>query len=291
MLEIITQPMVEPEHGTTTQHRQDMEAYQAYKRKDRVARVLMLSSMRNDMMLCFENNRLAMAIWDAVKIKFGGTLITKLCQLTLKFNAYKKQSNHTMRQHLTVMSNMISELKGAGHKLTDEQQVQVVICSLPQAWEHLRINLTHNDNIKTFDDVARHVKLEEDRLLADEFSRQTYMTESNKVGSSDTERKKWKGKGFKPRKGGNNTNLSGNKRKRKKHIGTQSSNMNCFNCGKSSHFALDCTEPKVIYDQIHFHNAFVSSFLMWIETVPYWIVDSAATDHIARDCKAYEDFC
>ena len=59
-----------------------------------------------------------------------------------------------MGQHLTVMSNMISELKGAGHELNDEQHVQVVIRSLPHAWEHLRINLTHNDNIKTFDDVA-----------------------------------------------------------------------------------------------------------------------------------------
>ena len=46
MLETITQLMVEPEHGTTTQHMRDMEAYQSYKLKDRVARILMLSSMR-----------------------------------------------------------------------------------------------------------------------------------------------------------------------------------------------------------------------------------------------------
>ena len=88
-------------------------------------------------------------------------------QLTLKFDAYKKQSNHTTRQHLTFMSNKISELKGAGHELIDEQQVQVVIRSLPNTWEHLRINLTHSDNIKTFDDVARHIELEEDHLLDD----------------------------------------------------------------------------------------------------------------------------
>ena len=58
MLETISQPMVEPKHGTTTQHMRDMEVYQTYKCKDRVARMLMLSSMRNDMMLRFENNRL-----------------------------------------------------------------------------------------------------------------------------------------------------------------------------------------------------------------------------------------
>ena len=65
------------------------------------------------------------------------------------------------------MSNMISELRSAGHQLIDKQQVQVMIRSLPNAWEHLRINLTHNDNIKTFDDVAQHVELEEDILLID----------------------------------------------------------------------------------------------------------------------------
>ena len=62
------------------------------------------------------------------------------------------------------------------------------------------------------------------------------MTESNKVGSSGTERKLWKGKGFKPRKGGNKTNLSGNKRKRRKRRKAKR--------GKPGHFTRDCIEPK-----------------------------------------------
>ena len=116
------------------------------------------------------------------------------------------------------------------------------------------------------------------------------MTESNKVGSPGIGRKKWKGEGFKPRMGGNKTNIIGNKRKRGKRIGKQSMNMNCFNYGKLGHFAHDYTKPKVIYGQIHFHNAFVSSCLMLAETVIYWTVDSTATDHIERDHNAYVDF-
>ena len=125
--------MAEPEHGNITQHRRDMEAYQVYKRKDRVTHILMLSSMRNDLMLHFGKHRLTLAVWDAVKVQYGGTSTTRLGQLTLKFDAYKKQSNHIMRQHLTIMSNMISELRGVGHELSDEQQVQAVIRRLPSA--------------------------------------------------------------------------------------------------------------------------------------------------------------
>ena len=77
MLETITQPMVEPKQDNTTQHRRDMEAYQAYKRKDRVARILLLSSMRNDIMSCFERHSSVQAVWDAVKVKYGGTSITR----------------------------------------------------------------------------------------------------------------------------------------------------------------------------------------------------------------------
>jgi hypothetical protein len=89
--------MAEPEQGNTAQHKLDIEAYQTYKRKDRVARILMLSSMRNDIMLRFERHRSAQSVWDTVKIQYGGTSTTRLRQLTLKFDGYKKRQNQTMR--------------------------------------------------------------------------------------------------------------------------------------------------------------------------------------------------
>ena len=91
MLETITQLMIEPEQGNTTQHKFDMEAYRTYKHKDHVTRILMLSSMRNDIMLHFEIHRSAQTIWDVVKIRYGGTSTTRLRQLTLKFDGYKKR--------------------------------------------------------------------------------------------------------------------------------------------------------------------------------------------------------
>ncbi|KAK0598685.1 hypothetical protein LWI29_036999 [Acer saccharum] len=138
-------------------------------------------------------------MWIALKDKFGGTSTTKLRRLTIKFDTYRKRQNHDMRQHLREMSNMIRELKSAGHTLTDEQQIQAVIRSLPNSWENMKINMTHNDNIKTFDDISRHVELEDERLEAAKASGQLYMAESSKR----------KTKGFK-RKGKNGNFQKGN---------------------------------------------------------------------------------
>ena len=89
-----------------------------------------------------------------------------------------------------VMSNMISELRAVGHGMTDEQQVQAVIRSLPNSWEHMRVNLTHNDNIKTFDDVARHVELEEDRFLVEKPVQEAFMIENKSQGAQGFGHKK-----------------------------------------------------------------------------------------------------
>ena len=126
-----------------------------------------------------------------MKVQYG-TSTARLHQLTLKFDGYKKRQNHTMRQHLTVISNMISELRTTGHEMTDEQQIQAVIRSLPSNWEPMLINLTHNNNIKIFDDVTRHVELEEDRLLVEKPVQEAFISENKSRGVQGSRHNKGK---------------------------------------------------------------------------------------------------
>lgn len=244
MLATVTQQMQEPEPGNTLQHRRDIDAYQSFKNKDRVARILMLSSTRNDLMLRFFKYRTAKEVWDAVKLQFGGTSTTRLRSLNLKFDGYSKRHDHSMRQHLITMSNMIAELSAAGRELTDEEQVQAVIKSLPKKWNDLKLNLTYNDNIKTFDDVSRHLELEEDRLGSEHDVTEAHMAESSGHKRGKNKRNKGKGGGKYGKTGPNKAKF----KKRNKGNRTDKkdkSKMECFKCEKLGHFARECTEKKV----------------------------------------------
>ncbi|KAJ9687266.1 hypothetical protein PVL29_015943 [Vitis rotundifolia] len=55
---------------------------------------------------------------------------------------------------------MIRELKASRHVFIDEQQVEIVIRSLPRSWEHMMVNMIHNERVNTFDDIVRHLELE-----------------------------------------------------------------------------------------------------------------------------------
>ncbi|ESQ38716.1 hypothetical protein EUTSA_v10029402mg, partial [Eutrema salsugineum] len=130
--------MEEPEHGTTTQHEKDQQTYVVWKRKNSIARITLLSCMQDDLMCEFEEYETAKGVWEALKDKFGATSATKLRRLNQRFNDYKKRPNQSMMQHLRIMSNMIRELKNAGQIMSNEQQVQAVLRSLPESWDHMK---------------------------------------------------------------------------------------------------------------------------------------------------------
>jgi hypothetical protein len=122
--------------------------------------------MHDDLIGEFETYQTARAMWDQLKLRFGGTTATRLRAMNLKFDQYKLDPKHTMTEHLRAMSAMIRQLKAAGVNITDEQQVLSVIRSLPDndVWSHIKMVLTHNEGIKTFDDVSRHLELEAERV-------------------------------------------------------------------------------------------------------------------------------
>ena len=194
-IDTLTAIMEEPEAGETAQHKRDRDAYDAWKKKNSKARIILLSAMTDDIAKEFKVYGKAMDLWSALKERFGGVSLTKLRSLTIKFDTYKKRQDHTMKRHLREMSNMINELDEAGHKLTEEQKIQAVIRSLPTGWEQMKLHLTHAVNVKTFRDAVRHLELEEDRQSSVKMNTEVHASSSNPVGKSSNKKRKWfKGK-------------------------------------------------------------------------------------------------
>ena len=92
----------------------------SWKRKNSLACITMLGSMENDLMRTYGKYQKAKDLWTTLIEKFGEVSLTKLRQLTIKFDTFKKHSDHSMKQHLWDMSNMISELSEVGHDLTEK---------------------------------------------------------------------------------------------------------------------------------------------------------------------------
>ena len=187
---------------------------------------------------------------------------------------------------------MIRELKSVGNNLTDEQQVQVVIRSLPSSWEMMCQNLTHNENIKTFDDVARHLELEAERLKAAKSISSVHMAKTSLCKASRPKRKQ---PDYAPRQERPNGPppkkakfvKCNNKGKRAQN---DKSKLTCYNCRKKWHFAYDCIEPKKVTPNPTSHHVFVTSHVLVANFAPMWTVDSTTIEHIARDRVGFMEY-
>uniref|UniRef100_A0A2N9EY28 Integrase catalytic domain-containing protein n=1 Tax=Fagus sylvatica TaxID=28930 RepID=A0A2N9EY28_FAGSY len=188
-------------------------------------------------------------MWDQLKFDFCGTSTTRLRSLLLKFEVYRKDPKHTMTGHLRMMSKMIHDLKVVGNVLTDEQQVQVVIRSLHDSWVSMKQTMTHNENIKNFANISRHVELEVEHQKA---TKSTALIAYGGQCKPNGFKHKDNGKAVKqgePSTGIPKVNKGANQHKRGR-CGTRKNISKVkfynYNYNKLGHYAYDCTEPKKV---------------------------------------------
>ena len=117
LLNTLTTMIEEPNENFTDEEKR---VYEAFKKKDILARVTLLSTIIDELMVDFSMLESAKAIWDMVKNKFGVVSMEKQRSTIFKFENYMKRSDHNMSRYLCEMSRIISNLWSSGHTFTDE---------------------------------------------------------------------------------------------------------------------------------------------------------------------------
>ena len=154
----------------------------------------------------------------------------------------------------------------------------------------MRLNITHNKNIKTFDNLSHHLELKAERLEAAKVNSSSYTAQSGSCRPSGPNHKK-----NQDRKNENSgpaaekANSTKSKKGRRGGKKGKTSTM-CFNCGKEGHFARDCTELKKVLPNLNSHFIFVTSHVMVALPSSDCIVDSGAIEHVTRDRFGFVEY-
>ena len=200
---------------------------------------------------------------------------------------------------------LVSKLKNLKADVGEPLQVGAIIAKLPLAWNDYRKKLSHSSKSFTFEQLQKHLRIEEETRIRDgkrfetEFGSKVNFVDINKVGIKFGN--KYRNKRKNPKSSSNNDSKK---------------NKTCFYCKRKGHFKLECifwkkmkndhagysgkinmaeTQEKELQNIVamvsemqilmvtEVHIAFVSNTNVW------WH-DSGATIHICNDNNQFKNY-
>lgn len=157
----------------------------------------------------------------------------------------------------------------------------------------MKVNMTHNENIKIFSNISYHIELEDERLKAVRPGAHVYVTKSNFKKFSSFKRKWCKSKKMKKIvQGLMNKNKQFKFKRGKCTEKRDNTKMTCYSYDKKGHFAYKCTKPKkVLSHSILNYKIYISNIVLLTISHPMWTIDSRVIDCITSNIRVIVKFC
>ncbi|KAK9113082.1 hypothetical protein Scep_020601 [Stephania cephalantha] len=216
--------------------------------KDEMAVANILLALEDTVLFNVEGESSAIGLWDKLKNIYEGKSLTNKIFLR-RLYALKMKDGASVQEHLNHFNLLISKLMALDVKIEDDEKACLLLCSMPDSWDNLIMNLSHV-KIHDLDVVIAS-------LLTEELRRKT------SVGSHG-DAMVVRGRSIDRDYGDRSKSRSKSKAKKK---------VRCWGCGKIGHLKKECKGKRTA-------DGDALPALERVENSNRWILDSGASFHM-----------
>ncbi|KAM2213096.1 hypothetical protein ACFX1S_023316 [Malus domestica] len=220
---------------------------------------------------------------DVLEKKYGPKSQTYIQLLLEKYNGTKMEETDSMVDHITKMEVMAKDLANAGHPVSDQMQVSVLLGSLPNSWENVVTSMTYGQVELTMNTLPAMLAIEEVRK--NYRKKETGQGRANLLIAEDSQKNKQHM--HKPHSSNKRPNFK--KFGHRKHNKFKGKESTCYNCGETGHYRYKCPKRRKNNKTPKELILTVSEALI-AEDQGQWWIDSGATRHVSKDKSCFINF-
>jgi len=93
-------------------------------------------------------------IWDKLEEQFMSKTLTRKLYLKQKLYGLKMQEGSDLAEHINVFNQLIADFGNVEVKIDEEDRAIILLCSLPESYEHLVTTLTYGKEDVKVDEIV-----------------------------------------------------------------------------------------------------------------------------------------
>ncbi|XP_058114354.1 uncharacterized protein LOC131257589 [Magnolia sinica] len=199
--------------------------------------------MHKELIPTYEVHETAKGIWEALTDAYAQKSDARVRAMELELQEYRMPVGCPIKDHIRKMEQMIGALRNVGCKLTENQKIIAMHRSLPESWAQIKRILNHTDSITTFRDFCGHLVREVEMNAIQPGSAKAFVAETHKR-KANNKRSKARKKAKKNNQEQKTTTPAPNLKKGNGKKKQKKTNVICFVCGNSGHYARQCAHKK-----------------------------------------------